>query len=890
VFEFLLLGVIVFAWHNRRRLNALQDELDALRHLVQGDVAAPKSDSAAPPAMPMADAATAAPDCPAPPDAHDTTAAAPATAPDSAAAPWERQPWWQIVHNRHAAADTPGGARSFEEQFGAKLPVWIGGLALILAGFFLVKYSIETGLLSPVVRIVLGLCFGGGLLAAAQWVLRRSVADGTRLAQVLSGAGIADLYICICAAASLYALVPPWLGFVGMAAVTAGAVLLALVQGVPIAVFGLVGGFLTPVLIHSGQPNALLLFSYLYLLMAGLLLVIRQRGWWFLALPTVLGAFLWALFWLFGGYYSAGDSLWLGLFIIACSATLIGSNHQTYATACALAPDVIVPPALATTLHYSAVGGAVLLMSLVTVQGAFSLLEWGLFGVLTLGGIVLAHFNQRLYGLVPWFSLLASAGMIVFWYTPDAGITALVIGSFAVIHLCSGYVLQARSARPLLWAGLVAASSLGYFLLAYWKLRHVPQLQAVPLFWGMVALVFAALAVLIVQRLHRDVPQEHPQRPALLSVYAAVTTAFLTLALTIELEREFLSVALAMQMTGLCWLYQRYALPALRRLAQVLAGGFALLLVPQIVLLLQLTAYSLMEAQLSLQDSVPFVQWPLFQLGVPAIGFYLSSYLLRRHTDDRLVRGYEVAAIALVGVMGYYLSRHAFHPHDNILFVKAGFIERGAISNVIFLYGLGCLALGLRYTRRSVVTSGAVLIGIALFRILYFDLLRYNPLWNGQIVGAWPVLNGLWLPYGLPILWTALTLRLTRTHALAWTHRGLGIIMLLLGFVFVTMQIRQLYQGTLLSGATSNAEIYTYSAVWLIGGFGLLGFGTWRGQRLLRIASLVIMIVTVGKVFLYDAAELTGLYRVVSFFGLGLSLLALNWFYARYVFKPKPVI
>jgi uncharacterized membrane protein len=60
----------------------------------------------------------------------------------------------------------------------------------------------------------------------------------------------------------------------------------------------------------------------------------------------------------------------------------------------------------------------------------------------------------------------------------------------------------------------------------------------------------------------------------------------------------------------------------------------------------------------------------------------------------------------------------------------------------------------------------------------------------------------------------------------------------------------------------------------------------------MRYASLVVMLLTVGKVFLYDASQLTGLWRVVSFLGLGLSLLGLSWFYSRFIFvrdEPEPV-
>ena len=82
----------------------------------------------------------------------------------------------------------------FERALGARLPVWIGGAALALAGFFMVKYSLEKGLLSPMVRIIIGGAFGLALLIVANWLRRKpDLSNGAIIAQSLSGAGIADL-------------------------------------------------------------------------------------------------------------------------------------------------------------------------------------------------------------------------------------------------------------------------------------------------------------------------------------------------------------------------------------------------------------------------------------------------------------------------------------------------------------------------------------------------------------------------------------------------------------------------------------------------------------------------------------------------------------------------
>src|SRR6476659_4750798 len=61
-----------------------------------------------------------------------------------------------------AAAAEPARVVSFEEKFGTRWTVWIGGVALALVGIFLVKYSIEAGLIGPGLRL-----FFGALLATA---------------------------------------------------------------------------------------------------------------------------------------------------------------------------------------------------------------------------------------------------------------------------------------------------------------------------------------------------------------------------------------------------------------------------------------------------------------------------------------------------------------------------------------------------------------------------------------------------------------------------------------------------------------------------------------------------------------------------------------------------
>ena len=63
----------------------------------------------------------------------------------------------------------PPPSMSLEERLGAQWAVWVGGLALVLGGIFLVRYSIEQGLLGPPVRVTLGALLAIALISAGEW-------------------------------------------------------------------------------------------------------------------------------------------------------------------------------------------------------------------------------------------------------------------------------------------------------------------------------------------------------------------------------------------------------------------------------------------------------------------------------------------------------------------------------------------------------------------------------------------------------------------------------------------------------------------------------------------------------------------------------------------------
>ena len=193
---------------------------------------------------------------------------------------------------------TPVRAPIDWEQFmGAKLFAWIGGLALFLGVAFFVKYSFEHNLIPPELRVAIGFVVGIGLLAGGVLLKRK---ENAVTAQTLCATGVLVLYAVTFACRSYYhfaffGLIPT---FLLMALITVVAFLLAVrLNAIAVAILGIAGGFLTPVLLSTGQDYPLGLFVYIALLDIGLLAVSQRQRWNVLPILGAAGTVLMQVGW-----------------------------------------------------------------------------------------------------------------------------------------------------------------------------------------------------------------------------------------------------------------------------------------------------------------------------------------------------------------------------------------------------------------------------------------------------------------------------------------------------------------------------------------------------------------------------------------------------------------
>lgn len=184
-----------------------------------------------------------------------------------------------------------------EDAVGKRWITWVGALVLFLGAGLFVKYAFEHKWLGPTGRILIGVIGGICVAAAGEHFVRRQM---RALGQGLIGAGLAILYVSLYAAYHFYQLLPQQVSFALMVVVTAGGLFLAVIHGaIAISFLAVLGGFLTPVMLSTGQDPRDALFSYLLLLDIGVLVIAWFKRWRALDVLAFIGTWV-----LFTGWYT----------------------------------------------------------------------------------------------------------------------------------------------------------------------------------------------------------------------------------------------------------------------------------------------------------------------------------------------------------------------------------------------------------------------------------------------------------------------------------------------------------------------------------------------------------------------------------------------------------
>jgi uncharacterized membrane protein len=775
-----------------------------------------------------------------------------------------------------------------EETIGTRWTVWVGGVALALGGLFLVRYSIEQGLLGPAARIAAGGLFSFALLAAGEWMRRREAASpiaaipSADVPGVLTAAGTSTAFATVYAAYALYDMIGPGAAFVLLGAVSILTMVASALHGPALAALGLVAAFASPFLVTTTKPNLWALVLYLAFVTIASYGVARLKLWRWLALAGAAGAIAWALVLLATASSDVAPVMVHVLVQMALAGVFLvvdpyrhladadaDADVDWFANGVLLAfaalavvvvgsPDAVARPAYATIL-------ALLLLTLAVRYPAVApSAAWA--GLVAAGTLIVWPVMREIaaapYSIVPDAIGQAPRPEALQLYLSFAAVLPAVIAGASLWRIARMGPLPFRSAAWLCAAATLAP--LAALIAAYWRVAHLERSLSFAIAAGLLALAFISAAGWL-RRNERD-----ETVTLAVAATAAAAVAALAAGLTFALEQGMLTVAFALTALGTAWVADRVAIPSLR----YAVGGIALVVLGRL-------GWDPAIVRGPAGDT-PIVNWFLWGYGVPALAFFGASRILERSGRDRLVRLVESLAILFAALLVFFEIRHWIHLGDAFA-PHSGHLEMGLFATTGLAFSI--LMVRTEARRPDVVYRAASLaFGAVTLLVSTSGLaLVHNPLFTFEPVAGGAVINSLLPAYLLPAILAAALAVLARSSRPRWymlSAVGLGLALHLL---YTVIAIRRAFQGQVvnLTLPTGQAELWTYSIALLLIGVIILAVGLLWKLRLARMISAGYITAAVLKVFIVDLAQLHGITRALSFIGLGLALVGIGLTYQK---------
>jgi uncharacterized membrane protein len=704
---------------------------------------------------------------------------------------------------------------AIEARIGSRWLLYVGIAAIVIGVAYFEKLAIENHWVSNTARVIQGGLLGIALVVAGS----RFTRAGYRLyGQLVSGGGIAVLYVVDYAAFNLYHLLSQLPAFALMSAITLLAAWLAdrqRSQGLALAAVG--GGFVTPFLLGSGSDAEVALFGYDAILIAGTILLARRRDWPTLTLVSYFFTLLTVGAWAFT-FYRDSKFLTTELFLTLFCAMFL---YILYATRESGHPAARIQRGILWTAPALYHVASLLILGSHSTDLLVYLVLMGALGVIVSvrGGsrVRLAIWLAIAVPLLAWSnSLSLTRGWL------QSGMVAWI--SVYVFNLAGLLEIQYRSERSFNAAeiALLHLNSLAAFTGMYLLLESVGAQSA-----GLAA------AMALVQSIPAAISWRRDREQGL--HFLAVAFSFIAVALAQQLDAAWITAGCAAEGTGVIalglfarrvWVRRAGLAISAIAIARLIAIQFQEPSVDQLMILNQRSALGAFFVVLA-----GGLTWLHERLSEPG----------RRRLDTGV--GLSTAALLLFSLTASeivaYWQLHtppAFEPASQL--IAAG-----------LLFGAALMGLGLRRQQEWMRGIGGALTALSAFALFAVQLepspANYTAILNGRVAAS---------VFGIVVLYVLVRL-----------HRGLGAVVQdlevniavlmttasLLTLSLLTSEINAFWSARGAAGAWSITHDALQATAWAaVGGFliwrGLLSRHLWVrvvGGLLLGIAIIRVLVV-----------------------------------------------
>ena len=602
----------------------------------------------------------------------------------------------------------------------------IGIVALVIGVGFFLKLAFDNDWIGDRGRVALGIVGGLAFLGAGEFWQRRYPI----WAQPLTGGGLAILYLSIFAAFSLYDFIPSVAAFGLFFLVTLTAAGLALKnESMAIAILGIIGGFVTPILLRDELPDQRLLLAYVLVLDLGVLGLATFRNWRWFNLLGLAGSL--------GLYWFWCDRLDPSLLLAMVGITLIflifiGATslfHLVWRRAPGPADHALM---VVNAASYFGVSYGLLFDEHRAWMGGFTLLLALVYGVKAYAALVRSptHVYLSLFsvgiGVVfvtiavpvqlggPWVSVAwAVESAVLIWLSFTLRMPQFRIFGMLVFAAFAAYLLVLDTPDAL---DADFTPVLNVYMLAYALVIGITYLLAY--------FVYRERETLLRWEAH------------LFSAFVVAGNLLLTLTVPIQAEGSWIAVTWAAEAVALMWLSFRLGVHELRLFS---LGVFAILVV-------RLLAFDTRDVDLETFRPVINLRFLAFAVGIGSV--YLAAYFVWRWRD-RLLNEMETYLVAVfLGVANFLtlwiLSAEVISSTDSELFDVprdiAGDVKSLSLSVLWATYAAGAVIFGIAWRSRMMRLAGLALLAVPVLKLFVFDVFELD---SGYRVGAFMGLGAL---------------------------------------------------------------------------------------------------------------------------------------------------
>jgi len=756
---------------------------------------------------------------------------------------------------------------SFDDLLKGNALLWLGAIVLGLGGIFLAKYSIEAGLLPPVVRVIAGALFGIGLIVGAEYLNRHkerfNINTPTISASLASG-GIITCFAMTLVSYDFYQFISTNVAFVLLAIIALSSTYLALRFGPILAGIGIVGAYAVPALLSNGSGNVFALLLYVAFVSLSAIWVaetVKQKWLWWLSFTGHIAWFFAAIAISGASYFATLLSFAVFTIYLFVLTGLIGWTLQKSVSNVFSLKQLLMPRKEQVAVLLPVLSIVIALLITPTQSHIF----WA--NIIIASVLCAAAFRHS--ALDSWPFLALGFALCTYLLLPEpmsyddnffpfnGGYLFIQIATL-VGMLFSVYMIK-RFAERVSYLILLVVTPLALFGISY--ILSAPQAVTYlyPV-WATELLLIGAASSYFSSKTDVAI-----QKVTLL-VLANTTIA---LCCTMLLDASAFTLVLAAQVASMSYLSWKYKVV----IPDWLYKAALIVVVSRLTFAPWLAEY---KDELIFNVHWTLIVYPLILAVVWFAAKYNPSKSLKIWFSGILL---HITALLITTETSYQLIG------DYPNFIDLSFKES-------ILLALNWLALAGVYLWRSKLSSSmakvyqwAAIVLMAGTALMHLNIsLINNPFFESQLTGD-GIFNWLIIMWAIPaaILCLFVHFKLVPKEQYKFVY---GVIATFI-FLFINGEIRSVFnQGQLLwISPLQQAELYTYSIVWLVIATAAIFFAQYKGSTQIRNLGFACLALVILKVFVVDMSSLDGLYRAISFIGLGLCLVGIGWLFQKLQFN-----